>query len=291
MKVKNIIVIYAFLTTFIFAQSPKYDYAVFSMGSNQLVDSYANDVKVVGLVNYDRIDRVLTSSMQWGSIAIVIGATLETAFNKDDYYKYMMTALGGMAFAVVGFGYGAFSSIPKGYNVGKNRVGFQINMGQTMAEGSFRFIGNFGVVFRYPNRLPFIPDNYTIYVGSEDVEENISESKYSELHLTKYGIQLRKVGYNRTINFLYGIDFGYSKGSYSYLLLEDLLDTRSEWKEVSSFYFDIIVGANFNLTKNIHGSIEYQYGLYGAHTRKSMTPIFDNPAHGLTSFSIYTFLW
>ncbi|MDA3860432.1 MAG: hypothetical protein PF445_04340 [Melioribacteraceae bacterium] len=52
----------------------------------------------------------------------------------------------------------------------------------------------------------------------------------------------------------------------------------------------MIIGVNFNLTKFIHGSIEYQYGLIGASNNNDVSSIFNNPAHGVTSFSVYTFI-
>ncbi|MCF6268786.1 MAG: hypothetical protein L3J41_03660 [Melioribacteraceae bacterium] len=264
---------------------------VLSSSKTIQVDSTNIVIPISALINVDRLDRMLTSSLQWGSIAIIIGATLETAFNPDDHFKYLMTALGGILASAGGLVYGTFSSIPTNYNVGENRFGLQINMGQTMAADSYRYIENFGFVIRYPNKLPLIPDNYVIYIGEEELHENSKENKHSNLNITKYGVQLRKVGYNRTLNFLYGIDFGQSKGSYSYSIEEGLSYFRSEWENVSSFYFDIIIGVNFNLTKNIHGSIEYQYELIGASTDDDVSSIFDNPARGVTSFSIYTFLW
>ncbi len=133
-----------------------------------------------------------------------------------------------------------------------------------------------------------MPDIYTIYIGSEDVNENRNNTQYSELRLTKYGMQLRKVGYNKVINFLYGIDFGRSKGYYSFY------DTEKEFlverKNQSSIFLDVIVGVNLNLTKNIQGSLEFQYGLIGARGSGEKSH-FQNRPWSVTSFSVYAFLW
>ncbi len=144
---KNIIIVSFVLVSVIFSQSPKSDYVAFAKPSIQLADSSTNEIEVKGLINYNRIDNVFTTSLQWGSVAIVVGAILETAFSPYSDFKYLMTALGGMAAATVEFGYGAFSNIPADYNVGKKKFGFQINMGQTMASGAYRFIGNFGLTY------------------------------------------------------------------------------------------------------------------------------------------------
>ncbi len=291
MKIIFIILFYFTIVTMVFSQSPKCDLILFSKSKTISVDSCKTNIPIVALINYNRIDKFLTSGMQWGSVAIVVGAVLETAFNPDDYFKYAMTALGGMIASAGGLAYGAFSDIPKGYNVGKKNFGFQINMGQTMAEDSYRYIGNFGFIFRNSQKSYYIPDNYTLYIGGEELRENITETKHSKLNLAKYGIQLRKLRYDKVVSFIYGVDFGMSNGTYSFSIEKDLSYFHSESKNVSSFYFDIIVGANFNLTKNIHGSIEYQYELLGASRKNGVMSIFNSPAHGVTSFSIYTFLW
>lgn len=77
---------------------------------------------------------------------------------------------------------------------------------------------------------------------------------------------------------------GISNGNYSYFIGDDLSYFRSEWENVSSVYFDLIVGVNFNLTKFIHRSIEYQYGLIGTTNQREVSSIFNNPAHGIPYF-------
>ena len=190
MKRKCFFIIYLVFITSVFSQSPKYDLMILTNSKTIKVDTASNKINVSALINYNRFDRVLTSGMQWGIYAIILGATLESLFNQDEYYKYVMTALGGMVASAGGVVYGAFSNIPNGYNVGNNNFGFHVNMGQTMAADSYRFVGNFGVVFRYPNNLFYVPDNYTLYIGEEELTEDFKGNKHSKLNLTKFGTLL-----------------------------------------------------------------------------------------------------
>ena len=289
MKIKQIIIICFILVTVSFAQSPKYDLITFSKSKIIKTDSCETNIPVVALINYNRIDKLLTSGVQWGSVAIVIGAALESAFNPNSYFKYAMTALGGIIASAGGLVYGAFSNIPENYNVGKNNFGLQVNYAATMSEELQRYVGSFGLVFRKPNNCYFTPDNYFVYFGDDVTQSSTQSNKYSKVHSTNYGIEITKVGYNRIANFVYGIDVGYSSGTYSDF---EVLDYTSfaGWKPISTLYFDIVLGGNLNVTKNIHVSLKYKAELFGVFRWQELSSTFANSVNHMVSFSVYTFL-
>lgn len=294
MKYKLVILIYLFLTTPIFSQSPKTDFVILSKTETTQMDSSNITVPIKGLLNINRIDKILSTGVRWSAYGLGAGVLIGLSMDKKGDCNlgcFAVAVLGGFVGVASGLIYGTVSNIPNGYNVGKYRIGLQSNVGETMANTSYRFVGNFGMVFRYPNKLYYFPDAYTIYFGGEELRENTIKNKFSSLNQTKYGIQLRKIGYNRIISFLYGVDFGISKGTYSYSIQDNFSYYSSKWKNISTFYFDLIVGINLNLTNNISASLEYQHEIYGAGNDVGVLSVFHNPARGVTSFSVYTFLW
>ncbi len=258
MKYIHFLTFYFLITSICFTQNIHSDYISFSHSNTINIDSGVVKIPVVALVNSNRLDRMLSTGLRWGSYGIalgIVGVVVANAVNdlRTDYgLEYIIfPGLFGILGSTGGLAYGVFSNMPDTYNTGKNNFGFHLNFGQTMSAESHRYIGNVGLVFRYANSSPYVPDNYIIYFGEEEVLEKNGD-KHSDLRLNKYGVQLRKVGYNRTINFLYGVDLGLSSGSYAYSNEDDLSYFHSGWKNVSSVYFDLIVGVNFNLTKFIH---------------------------------------
>ncbi len=235
----------------------------------------------------------IISGLQWSvygtGVGLVTAVIMDLNKKCDKGLCYLLAPVGTIVGFLSGFIYSELSSSKTIINAARMSIGLQLSYEATMSELQNRFGESYGIVYRRPNKKYYIPDNYYFHFGLEDWSTEANrQNTVSSFNPYKYGIELSKTNYSRILHFTYGMDFGYTTGTFS-------KDNRETYdtiirQEINTIYSGLLIGVGVNLFKFLHFKLLYKYELFGAYYLMNNSG-FTNSIQHSAAFSARCFLF